>query len=184
MSDDEYEDQNLDDFLINAAKILSHKNHKDAKNVKEALTQHLNSNFKDEDEMANFFNTLNSVIFPNQDSENGSSKTFSKDAFGLYSIVFATNPKLSVKYIDYFLFSLQECISEENRNSFSFLSTVFDSVLNSFFIVNDSRSLTIKKKEMLYDKLLNFCSENIETNKRAQQSFGCLMLTELIENVL
>ena len=181
MSDEEYEDQNLDDFLLNAAQVLSHKNDKDAKNVREALTQHLNSNFKDEDEMANFFNTLNSVIFPDKDSDNGSSKKFSKEAFALYPIVFATSPRLSVKYIDYFLFSLQECISEENRNNFSFLSTVFDSVLNCFFIVNDSRSLTIKKKEMLYEKLLNFCSENIETNKRAQQSFGCLMLTELIE---
>ena len=37
------------------------------------------------------------------------------------------------------------------------------------------------KKEDLYDKIFNFCNVIIKTNKKLDQSFGCLLLTEIIE---
>ena len=72
MKDYEYEEENLDDFMINAAKILSEKNNPERNSIIESLKQHLSSIFHNESEMENFFRTLNGVIFTSGAKENSS----------------------------------------------------------------------------------------------------------------
>ena len=180
MTEEEYEDQDINEFLLGATKTLNDKTNVHYKAIRDALVNHVNSNFKNEDEMANFFTSLNNVIYPNKDSSDN--KKFRKDAFYLYPIIYSANPRLSSKYIDYFLLALQESIYDENRPNFSFLSSIFDNIIDCFFKNNaNTKPLPEKKKDSVYQKLLNFCNENIKTNKRTPQSFGCLLLTELIE---
>ena len=63
MSEDSYEEENLDDFMLKAADILSQKSNKEKKDIIESLKQHLSSIYENKPEMDNFFKTLNSVIF-------------------------------------------------------------------------------------------------------------------------
>jgi hypothetical protein len=69
------------------------------------------------------------------------------------------------------------------------LSEVFADVVTAFFSDENNNKNLIKpsylleqlKKYNLYEKILNFCNNKIQTNKKLEQSFGCLLLTELIE---
>lgn len=181
MSEDSYEEENLDDFMINAADILSQKSIKEKKDIIESLKQHLSSIYENKPEMDNFFKTLNSVIF----SED--LKLKNKQAFILYPIVFSLNPKSSVNFFYFFLDSLQVSITEENKNIFTFLSEIFSDVVQTFFnekkknIINKSYLIDKKDKNILFEKIMEFCEENIKTNKKLEQSFGCLILTDFIE---
>ena len=181
MSEDSYEEENLDDFMINAADILSQKSNKEKKDNIESLKQHLSSIYENKPEMDNFFKTLNSVIF----SED--LKLKNKQAFILYPIVFSLNPKSSVNFFYFFLDSLQVSITEENKNIFTFLSEIFSDVVQTFFnekkknIINKSYLIDKKDKNILFEKIMEFCEENIKTNKKLEQSFGCLILTDFIE---
>jgi len=181
MSEDSYEEENLDDFMINAADILSQKSNKEKKDIIESLKQHLSSIYENKPEMDNFFKTLNSVIF----SED--LKLKNKQAFILYPIVFSLNPKSSVNFFYFFLDSLQVSITEENKNIFTFLSEIFSDVVQTFFnekkknIINKSYLIDKKDKNLLFEKIMEFCEENIKTNKKLEQSFGCLILTDFIE---
>lgn len=181
MSEDSYEEENLDDFMINAADILSQKSNKEKKDIIESLKQHLSSIYENKPEMDNFFKTLNSVIF----SED--LKLKNKQAFILYPIVFSLNPKSSVNFFYFFLDSLQVSITEENKNIFTFLSEIFSDVVQTFFnekkknIINKSYLIDKKDKNILFEKIMEFCEENIKTNKKLEQSFGCLILTDFIE---
>ena len=181
MSEDSYEEENLDDFMINAADILSQKSNKEKKDIIESLKQHLSSIYENKPEMDNFFKTLNSVIF----SED--LKLKNKQAFILYPIVFSLNPKSSVIFFYFFLDSLQVSITEENKNIFTFLSEIFSDIVQTFFnekkknIINKSYLIDKKDKNILFEKIMEFCEENIKTNKKLEQSFGCLILTDFIE---
>ena len=181
MSEDSYEEENLDDFMINAADILSQKSNKEKKDIIESLKQHLSSIYENKPEMDNFFKTLNSVIF----SED--LKLKNKQAFILYPIVFSLNPKSSVNFFYFFLDSLQVSITEENKNDFTFLSEIFSDVVQTFFsekkknAINKSYLIDKKDKNILFEKIMEFCEENIKTNKKLEQSFGCLILTDFIE---
>ena len=181
MSEDSYEEENLDDFMINAADILSQKSNKEKKDIIESLKQHLSSIYENKPETDNFFKTLNSVIF----SED--LKLKNKQAFILYPIVFSLNPKSSVNFFYFFLDSLQVSITEENKNIFTFLSEIFSDVVQTFFnekkknIINKSYLIDKKDKNILFEKIMEFCEENIKTNKKLEQSFGCLILTDFIE---
>ena len=143
MSEDSYEEENLDDFMINAADILSQKSNKEKKDIIESLKQHLSSIYENKPEMDNFFKTLNSVIF----SED--LKLKNKQAFILYPIIFSLNPKSSVNFFYFFLDSLQVSITEENKNDFTFLSEIFSDVIQSFF---NEKNENIIKKNYLLDK--------------------------------
>ena len=184
MEEYEYEEENLDDFMVNASTIISEENNSEKETMIESLKQHLISIFDNQTEMQNFLKTLNLVIF----NEN-SSKILHLQVFKLYPIIFSFNPNSSFYYIDFFLFSVNQSISEENRDNFAYISIIFSEVIISFFAnEKDNKNLIKKnyildnnKKYKLYEKLLNFCNEKIKTNKKTEQSFGCLLLTELIE---
>ena len=181
MSEDSYEEENLDDFMLKAADILSQKSNKEKKDIIESLKQHLSSIYENKPEMDNFFKTLNSVIF----SED--LKLKNKQAFILYPIIFSLNPKSSVNFFYFFLDSLQVSITEENKNDFTFLSEIFSDVAQTFFsekkknAINKSYLIDKNDKNILFEKIMEFCEENIKTNKKLEQSFGCLILTDFIE---
>jgi hypothetical protein len=192
MKDYEYEEENLDDFMINAAKILSDKSNPERNSIIESLKQHLSSIFHNESEMENFFRTLNGVIYtsePKENSSNNGQMIDNKEPFILYPLIFSFNPKTTSYYFDYYLQSLDQCLCEENRPDFTFLSEVFADVVTAFFSDENNNKNLIKpsylleqlKKYNLYEKILNFCNNKIQTNKKLEQSFGCLLLTELIE---
>ena len=190
--DYEYEEENLDDFMINAANILSEDNNSERSSIIESLKQHLSSIFHIQNEMENFFRTLNGVIFTSKDrsSKKNSQKIDNRAPFILYPLIFSFNPRTTSYFIDYYLGTLQQSLCEENRDDFSFLSDNFAEVINAFYSdVNHNKNLIKKnflleqnKKKNIYEKLFNFCNSNIKTNKPLEQSFGCLLLTEFIEN--
>ena len=188
MKDYEYEEENLDDFMKSAARILLEANNPERASIIESLKQHLSQIFPEKNDMENFFKTLNSVIFSKND-KNESQINNNKDVFVLYPIIFAFNPRTTSYFLDYYLSALQKTVSEENREKFTFLSEVFAEVIKAFFSDEKCNKYLIKKifllepnrKKIIYEKMLNFCNNNIKTNKRLEQSFGCLLLTEFIE---
>ena len=188
MTESEYSEENLDEFMLRASKVLCEENHPDTSLIINSLKEHLSSIFPEKFEMENFFKTLNCVIFSQEEST--STNIVNIQPFKLYPLVFSFNPKTSYYYVDYFLTSLQViCQSENNIDHFSFLSSIFAEVINSFFSDEKSNKFLIKKnmvldankKNKLYEKIFNFCNNNIKTNENTKQSFGCLLLTELIE---
>ena len=191
MTDYEYEEENLDDFMINASSILSEDNNPDRNTIVESLKQHLSSIFHIQNEMENFFNTLNGVIFTSKSYSSKKAKRIdNRQPFILYPIVFSFNPRTTSYFIDHYLETLQQAISEDNRPDFTFLSEVFADVVLAFFTDEKNNKYLIKKsflldpgkKKTIYEKILTFCNKNIKTNKKLEQSVGCLLLTELIEN--
>ena len=184
MNEYEYEEENLDEFMIKASKILiSNDNNEEKEIIIESLKQHLSPIFNNQSEIQNFYKTLNMVIF----SEN-SNKIKNRQCFKIFPIVFAFNPNSCFYYIDFYLFSLNQCIKEENRLDFSFLSIIFSEVITFLFSEKSNRYLLSKsylleenKKYKLYEKLFNFLREKIKSHDKISQSFGCLLLTELIE---
>ena len=189
MKDYEYEEENLDDFMVNAASILSEENNPEKNSIIESLKQHLSSIFHIQNEMENFFKTLNGVIFTSKASKNNTQKIDNRQPFILYPIIFSFNPRTTSYFLDFFLSSLKQTMCEENRPDFTFLSEVFADVIKAFFSDEKNNKNLIKKnflleqnkKKNIYDKFLNFCNNNIKTNKKLEQSFGCLLLTEFIE---
>ena len=181
MSEGSYVEENLDDFMLNAAVVLSQESNKEKKDILESLKQHLSSIFENKDELDNFFKTINSVIF----SED--LKLKNKQVFILYPITYSFNPKLLYNYFNFFINSLQICITEENKNDFTYLSEIFSDVIHAFYneknknIIKKNYFLDKKGKNYLFEKIINFCEENIKTNQKLEQSFGCLILTEFIE---
>ena len=183
MSENSFEEENLDEFMIKASDILIEKEkpNPEKNSIIESLKQHLLSIYENKEEMDNFFKTINSVIF------SGDLKLIHKECFILYPIIFSFNPKLSINYFNYFVDSLQICVTEENKNFFTFFCEIFSEVLQIFYndknknIINKKFLLDKSAKKILFDKILNFCEENIKTNKKLEQSFGCLILTEFIE---
>ena len=189
-SDSDYSEENLDDFLIKASSVLSEEKHPDRQTMIESLKHHLSSIFHEQSEMENFFKTLNDIIFSSKSKKNGPQKISNIKPFKLYPLIFSFNPKSSFFYVDYFLTSLQLCASEENRRDFPYFGTIFADVINAFFSEGKKNKKIVKKnntllepnkKAKLYEKLLNFCNNNMKTNKKTEQSFGCLFLTQLLE---
>ena len=190
MKDYEYEEENLDDFMVNASMILSEENNPEKNSIMESLKQHLSSIFHIQNEMENFFRTLNGVIFTSKATKkNNTQKIDNRQPFILYPIIFSFNPRTTSYFLDYFLSSLQQSMCEENRADFTFLGEVFSDVIKAFFsdeknnknLIKKSFLLEQNKKKNIYEKFLNFCNNNIKTNKKLEQSFGCLLLTEFIE---
>ena len=188
MTESEYSEENLDEFMLRASKVLCEENHPDTSLIINSLKEHLSLIFPEKFEMENFFKTLNYIIFSQEEST--STNIVNIQPFKLYPLVFSFNPKTSYYYVDYFLTSLQvSCQSENNIAHFSFLSSIFAEVISSFFSDEKSNKFLIKKnmvldankKNKLYEKIFNFCNNNIKTNENTKQSFGCLLLTELIE---
>ena len=175
---EEYSEENLDEFMLKASEILSEKNNKEKSVIIDSLKQHISSIFNNKEELDNFFKTLNSVIF----SED--LKLKHKKAFTLYALTYSFNPKLFQNFIHFFLDSLQLCITEQNKDEFTFLSETFSEVITKFYSEqNDKKNflLTKNEKEALFNKILAYCENNIRTNNKLEQSFGCLILTEFIE---
>ena len=188
MTEQDYSEENLDEFMLKASKILCEENHPDTSLIIDSLKEHLSSIFQDKLELENFFKTLNSIIFSKEES--AEKDIINSQPFKLYPLVFSFNPKINYYYIDYFLTSLQMSVSSENNvNEFSFLSSIFAEVLSSFFsdeksnkyLINKNMLLESNKKNKLYEKIFNFCNNNIKENENTKQSFGCLLLTEFIE---
>ena len=189
MQNYENEEENLDNFMVKAASILSEENNPQKRSIIESLKQYLSSIFQIQNEMVNLFRTLNGVIFSSKSSGQLPQKIDNKQPFILYPIIFSFNPKTTSYFLDYYLNCLQRCICEENKNEFTFISEVFaDSILALFSDEKSNTNLIKKnylleenKKKNIYEKILNYCNKNIRTNKRLEQSFGCLLLTEFIE---
>lgn len=184
MSEESYEEENLDVFMLKAAEIFSQPSSKEKADLLESLKQHLSSIFNNETEIQNFYKTLNMVIF----SENNN-KIKNRQCFKIFPIVFAFNPNSCFYYIDFFLFAINQCIKEENRPDFAFLSEIFSEVITLLFskettnkyLLSKSYLLEENKKYKLFEKLFNFLKEKIKSKEKIAQSFGCLLLTELIE---
>ena len=188
-SESDYEEEeDLDDFMIKASKIISKDKHPEKETMLESLKRHLSLIFNDNSEMSNFFKTLNSVIFTSSKKTDLEIIT-NKQPFKLYPIIFSFNPKASLLYVDYLLTSLQLSSTEINRHDFPYLSKIFAEVIKAFFsdekankyLMKKSYLLDQNKKIKLYEKLLDFCNNNIKTNKKTEQSFGCLLMTEFLE---
>ena len=191
MSDNEYEEENLDDFMISASSILCEDSNSEKETVIETLKQHLSPIFHDQNEMQNIFKILKDVIFTSNFSTEDSKtqKITNKQPFKLYPVIYSFNPKTSYYYLDHFLESLQKCACEENTSDFTYLSIIFSEVVTVFFteeknnknLIKNNAFLDPNKKVKLFEKILNFCNDNIKTNLKTEQSFGCLLLTEFIE---
>lgn len=118
MSEEEFEEQNLDEFLKNAAEILI-KNEEESKNsMIESLYEHLKTVFKDKNESENFFTLLNNIIFLTNDSE--SKKSFNKQPFILYPIIYSYNKKESLNYIKYFWLLYNRAYQKKTNHIFLF----------------------------------------------------------------
>ena len=187
MKEEDNLDENLDEFIIRLSNALYQKNNPEISLILNSLKEYLLSIYQDKPEMENFFKTLYSIIF--SEKEPNSKIIKNSKAFKIYPIVFSFNPKSSYYYIDYFLTSLQASVySENNIKEFSFLSTIFGEVIESFyldnknkFLINKDMILDSNKKVKLYEKIFNFCNNNIKTNESAKQLLGCLLLNEFIE---
>jgi hypothetical protein len=149
MKDYEYEEENLDDFMINASKILSEPNNPQKNTIIESLKQHLSSIFHIQNEMENFFKTLNGVIFTSKSSKNNSKKIENKQPFILYPLIFSFNPRTTSYFLDYYLSSLQQSISEDNRDDFTFLSEIFADVVSAIFSDEKNNKHLIRKNYLL-----------------------------------
>ena len=187
MTELDYSEENLDEFMLRASKVLIEENHPDKTLIINSLKEHLISIFKEKPEMENFFKTLNLVIFSQQDSSE--EKIINSSPFKLYSLVFSFNPKTSYYYMDYFLTSLQKsCSNDINTKEFPFLIKIFSEVVKAFysdeksnkFLINKNMLLEFNKKNKLFEKIFNFCNNNIKSNETTKQSFGCLLLNEFI----
>ena len=187
MTELDYSEENLDEFMLRASKVLIEENHPDKTLIINSLKEHLISIFKEKPEMENFFKTLNLVIFSQQDSSE--EKIINSSPFKLYSLVFSFNPKTSYYYMDYFLTSLQKsCSNDINTKEFPFLLKIFSEVVKAFysdeksnkFLINKNMLLEFNKKNKLFEKIFNFCKNNIKSNETTKQSFGCLLLNEFI----
>ena len=99
MAEYEYEEENLDEFMINASSILAEEDNPEKETIIESLKHHLSSISGNQTEIKNFYNTLNIVLF-----NKNSKKINHKQAFKLYPIIFSFNPNSSFNYIDFFLF--------------------------------------------------------------------------------
>ena len=189
MKDNEYEEDNLDDFMVSASQILSEKNNPEKTTIIESLKQHLSSIFHIQNEMENFFKTLNGVIFTSKSSKN-TQKIDNKQPFILYPLIFSFNPRTTSYFLDYYFSTLQQSMCEDNRPHFSFLSEIFADVVKVIFsdektnknLIRKTYILEQNKRKNIYEKMINFCTNNIKTNKKVEQSFGCLLLNEFIEN--
>ena len=187
MKEEDNLDENLDEFIIRLSNALYQKNNPEISLILNSLKEYLLSIYQDKPEMENFFKTLYSIIF--SEKEPNSKIIKNSKAFKIYPIVFSFNPKSSYYYIDYFLTSLQSSVySENNIKELSFLSTIFGEVIESFyldnknkFLINKDMILDSNKKIKLYEKIFNFCNNNIKTNESAKQLLGCLLLNEFIE---
>ena len=187
MTELDYSEENLDEFMLRASKVLIEENHPDKTLIINSLKEHLISIFKEKPEMENFFKTLNLVIFSQQDSSE--EKIINSSPFKLYSLVFSFNPKTSYYYMDYFLTSLQKsCSNDINTKEFPFLLKIFSEVVKAFysdeksnkFLINKNMLLEFNKKNKLFEKIFNFCNNNIKSNETTKHSFGCLLLNEFI----
>ena len=182
---DEYEEANLDEFMLKAASILSKQNSRELGTIVDTLNQHILGIIDSKEDMKNFFEILNGVIFSTQNNESTSGnavKIKHKDVFRIYPIIYGCNPKSTIPYLNNYFDCLNQCICEENRDDFPFLSHIFGDVIKSFYSTNTKVVLSEKNKGSLYSKFLNFCDEKIRPNEKTEQSFGCLLLTEFIEN--
>ena len=183
--------ENMIEFLQNASHIIEKSNDDSKKEIIKQLNKYLFSIFNQRNELENFFNILKSIIFPIKSNENKNltytikkPKNFIKQPFLLYPIIYSFNPKLSIEYIDYFLFSLKLSIYEENKSDFSFLSKIFSDIIDCFYNNNyndKEKNIDNIQKEKLYQKLFSFIDNFLKINKKTEQSFGCLLLNEFIE---
>ena len=187
MTESEYSEENLDDFMIKASNILWEENNSNQEKelIINSLKEHLDSIYQDKSEMENFFKTLNYIIFSQSNKEQN--KIINSKPFKLYPIIFAFNPKNAYYYVDYFLTSLQMSVScEDNNQELSYLITIFSEVIKVFFGNNNNKIkknylLEKNKINKLYEKFYSFCNNNIKSEKKLEQSFGCLLLTEFVE---
>ena len=157
MSDYEYEEANLDDFMLRAGSALTKENSPDMGTIVDSLHQHLSSIIKSQPDIDSFFGTLNGVIFGNQNEVPSKPiKIKNKNVFRLYPLIYSFNPKGTSSYIDYFLGSLDLSTCDSNRSEFSLLSQVFGEVIKSFYD-NRKKGLALleKDKKNLFEKFLN-----------------------------
>ena len=186
MSKKEEKRENITDLLIDVSNILERQNDDSKNTIITQLNNHFLSILNNKNETEKFFNLLRSIIFPQKANETKKSirktKNFYKQPFLLYPIIYSFNPNLSIDYIDNFLFSLKLSISEENKSDFTFLSSIFAEIINCFYNnQNNTTDIGNEKKEKLYQKLFSFIDNFFKINKKIDQSFGCLILAELIE---
>ena len=186
--EEKIEIDNIHEFLVKTSNIIDKSNDNSKKEIIKQLNKYLLTIFNQKNELDNFFNILRSLIFPIKSNEMISSidkiekqKYFIKQPFLLYPIIYSFNPKLSIEYIDYFLFSLKLSVSEENKSDFSFLSKIFSDIIACFYNPNIDIFLDNEIKEKLYQKFFTFICNFLKINKKTEQSFGCLLLIELIE---
>jgi len=169
----EYNDQNIYEFLKNASYVLVKKDNYSKNTIIQIINNHLIKIINNPNQINIFFSIINSIIF----------KSHTNNAFILYPVIYSFNQKLTVNYIDYFLTSLRQSITEGNKSYFTFLVSIFSDIINIFYNNDNDKDKLIDsdQKENLYQKFLEFINENIKSTRELDQSFACMLLIELIE---
>ena len=202
MQNANFNENNINEFLINLSLILSGNNNNEKEQYLNSFIEYLSLIFQSDNKIKYLFDTLEFLIFQNNDNK----IIINTKILVLYPIIFDFNPKLSYKYITNFLNVLQKCSIE---NDIQFLSYLFSEIINIYFkddntcynnnndINNITSSIFMNKnsKEQLYTKLLTYCINLIENNsdgvgvkieeekntEKNEHLLGCIFLSILID---
>ena len=190
MSSQRNEIKNLNEYILEISKKLSKNTFIDTEksNIIASFKKNI-SRYLEEcpSKISEIFDVSKQLISDNKklkkeqtklQTQNNKLIIYNKDIFNIFPFIFDINPKLSHKYINNFITLINLFISENNKNNFSYLSDKFSEIVNIFF---NNIELSIEEKKYIYSQILTFCLNNIKTNNTFEQSFGCLILTELIE---
>ena len=171
---------NLPQYIKSTYTILNSPNTKNSQVTLDSFKEFISITLPQKEKTEELFNVISNYIFISKEN-----KKISKDPFILFPIIFSSNPKLSMNYIDNILVIINQTIEDVNRPLFSFISQIFGQIINSMYHNSSTENNILLGKpdqEFLYRKLLNFCLNDIKLNKKNEQTCGCLYLTELIEN--
>ena len=119
---------NINEFIQQTIENLNSQNANESQNTINQFKTYLQSTLPNQQQAEQFFDIINSYIFPTINS-----KKISKDPFILFPLFFNCIPKLSVNYIDNFLFIITSTIDVENKILLSFISQIFGQVVNTLF---------------------------------------------------
>ena len=191
MSSQHNEVKNLSECILEISKKLStnsfidtEKSNNQAASFKKTISLYLEES---PSEISEIFDIAKQLISNKQKLNKEQKKSpkkdnkliiYNKNIFNIFPFIFDINPKLSFKYINNFTALISLFISENNKTYFSYIGDNFSEIIIIFF---NNIELSIEEKKYIYTQILSFCLDIIKTNNKFEQSFGCLILTELIE---
>ena len=186
------EDKNDNKKLIEIFSIIKYLISRNNQKEKEIIKNNIKEKSLNTEEKENIIKSIEAEKEPKENKNK--IIIIHKNPFNIFPIIFSSCPNLTQKYFNIFLTIIHQCICEENKVNFPFLSKIFSECIISFFdnnninrasseVINNNNNnlLSNKDSEELYSKLLYFSLNLINTNEKLEQSFGCLLLSEIIE---